>query len=109
IDDRKAAHAQSNRTVQVESVVIGTPVAYRSAHLRQQHLVDGSSVTSNYAYDSTQDVRTLLDAGTQIKRRRSDVGPRRSRSQVFVSRSYSRLHNIQQKFVLKSGPRVYCS
>jgi len=67
IDDREAAHAETDATVYVKAVFVRTAVPDRLAHARQQRFVHGFSVMIYYAYDSTHCRKNLFDEPKQIK------------------------------------------
>ena len=53
VDDRETAHRESDRTVDVETIIVGTAMTDRVVHARQQLLVNRFPVASNDANDAT--------------------------------------------------------
>jgi hypothetical protein len=53
IDNREAAHGETNRTVDIESIVVGTAMPNRIAHASQQRFVNRFPVVSNESNDAT--------------------------------------------------------
>ena len=53
VDDGETAHAQTNRAVEVKTVIVRTTMTDRRAHACQYDVVDGFTVVPNYSNDAT--------------------------------------------------------
>ncbi len=78
IDDGEASHRESDGTVDVKTVLVGTTMPDRLAHPRQQLLVNRFSVVSNNAYNSTH-------KNVYQRQHRPGINSRRSQSPLCVA------------------------
>ena len=60
IDDREASHAQPDGIVEVEAVVVWSPMTNGGAHPRHEGLVNSQTIVSNYANNSTHKKKPVL-------------------------------------------------
>jgi hypothetical protein len=53
VNNSQAAHPETDRTIDVETIVVGSSMTNGVAHLAEQAAIDVHSITANYSYDST--------------------------------------------------------